>query len=204
MDQEVYAQKFTNMFKNNAWGSEESVSGPGSELGVTSTLREGLAEFMQSHEIRSMFDAPCGDFNWMRALSAEVEVDYLGGDIVADLIEANQNSYGDARTRFVVHDLIEDPLPAVDFLLVRDCFIHFSNAHVRRVLDHFVQSDIHFIGLTTMVDHPENSDINTGQWRLINLELAPFDLPPPQLYIDDDKNALRDKKIGIWNRQQLI
>ena len=182
----------------------ESVSGPGSELGATQLLRDGLADFILANDITSVFDAPCGDFNWMRSLTEEVEIAYLGGDIVPDLIVSNQDTYGDDRTRFVVHDLIEDPLPAVDFLLVRDCFIHFSNAHVSRVIDHFVQSETRFIGLTTMVDHAENTDITTGQWRLINLEISPFNLPKPRLFIDDDKNDLRDKKIGVWERQQLI
>ena len=204
MEQQDYVDKFSAIFKNNAWGSEESVSGPGSEIAATALLRTGLVDFIRGNEISSIFDAPCGDFNWMQALTREVDIDYLGGDIVADLIETNTKDYGDDLTRFVVHDLIEDRLPTVDFLLVRDCFIHFSNAHVWRVIEQFLKSETRFIGLTTMVDHPENTDIKTGQWRLINLEIAPFDLPQPRLFIDDDKNDLRDKKIGIWDRQQLL
>ncbi len=203
MDQEVYVNRFTNMFTNNAWGSEESVSGPGSELAATATLRLGLANFLRDFEITSIFDAPCGDFNWMAALTSEIEVDYLGGDIVSPLIEANNAQFGNSSTRFVIHDLIEDPMPDADFVLIRDCFIHLSNRHVFDVLRKFLQSSITFIGLTTMVDLEQNTDIETGKWRLINLNAEPFSLPEPRLFIDDDKNEVRDKKIGIWHRQQL-
>ena len=73
-----------------------------------------------------------------------------------------------------------------------------------RVLDHVGRSDIRFVGLTTMVDHKQNTDIATGTWRLINLQLPPFNLPPPLLYLDDDKNEVRDKRVAIWERGQLV
>ena len=57
---------FDTIARQNTWGSTESISGPGSTLGATATLRKGLAEAFRVLEVRSLVDAPCGDLNWMR------------------------------------------------------------------------------------------------------------------------------------------
>ena len=67
----------------NHWGNRESVSGDGSTLAYTHNLRHELAKFLRSFRVVSMFDAPCGDFNWMQAVDFPTGFAYLGGDIAA-------------------------------------------------------------------------------------------------------------------------
>src|SRR5215204_2321496 len=58
-------QVFNQIYHRNHWGSLESVSGPGSELATTAEVRQGLSTLLTDLSIKSMLDAPCGDFNWI-------------------------------------------------------------------------------------------------------------------------------------------
>ena len=57
---------FTTIYRQNVWGSRESVSGNGSTLASTEVFRAEFAALLTTLGIRSILDAPCGDFNWMR------------------------------------------------------------------------------------------------------------------------------------------
>src|SRR3990167_7338614 len=71
------------------WGSTESASGRGSELGATEALRTWLPELFQKLGVTSVLDAPCGDWNWMQHVDL-AGIDYTGADIVASVIEHHQ------------------------------------------------------------------------------------------------------------------
>ena len=52
-----------------------------------------------------MFDAPCGDFHWMRYVLDESDLDYIGGDIVEKIIENNKAYYEKNHVKFVKFDI---------------------------------------------------------------------------------------------------
>ena len=102
---------FTDIFKTNAWGSAESVSGPGSTVARGMDFQEELLSVLEAWNVRSLVDAPCGDFNWMRHLLAHRDLDYTGVDIVAPLIAANSSAYTTSSRRFICADMTRDDLP---------------------------------------------------------------------------------------------
>ena len=85
----IFYQKYTQ----NSWKSKESVSGTGSELEITKVIREGLKTLLSKYNIKSMLDAPCGDFNWMKVLLPKIKVKYTGAEIVQDLIDSHNKNY---------------------------------------------------------------------------------------------------------------
>ena len=195
------AEIFAETFRNRYWRSKESVSGQGSELGHTAALRAAFPALLHRYGIRSLLDLPCGDFNWMQAVDL-AEVRYIGGDIVADLVQQNHQKYGNANRTFLQIDLLCDPLPAADCILLRDCLVHFSLTHIAQALDNLKKSDIKYI-LTTTFPHVENNeDIQTGYWRPINLEKAPFFFPKPLFLLQEAgaeaKGSFSDKSLGMW------
>ena len=104
----------------------ESASGRGSDLDNTETIRAALPALIREWGIRTMIDAPCGDFHWMSRLDLGLER-YIGVDIVAELIELNRQKYRiEAVREFRVMDLVRDRLPAADLILCRDCLVHLS------------------------------------------------------------------------------
>ncbi len=64
---------FRRIYTRNAWGSKGSVSGSGSESEFTASLRVTLPDLLRELGVRSVLDAPCGDFNWMQGVDLRSE-----------------------------------------------------------------------------------------------------------------------------------
>ena len=74
-----HIQIFSEYFKENAWGSDESVSGAGSTVQATKWLVRELSDLLRRYSVKSVLDLPCGDFNWMRYVDLS-GIDYVGAD----------------------------------------------------------------------------------------------------------------------------
>jgi len=194
---------FTTCYRGKSWGDHESASGPGSTLEYTANLRRELPLLIRQRSVMRLLDAPCGDFHWMKTIRGELDCEYIGGDIVAELVSANQAQYADTRTRFVQVDISKDPLPAADLWLCRDVLFHLSEREVFMAIHNFLRSGIPAM-LTS--SHPEcryNSDIPTGAFRPLNLCLAPYEFPPPQIRIDDWIEGWPVRHMCLWQRSEV-
>ena len=197
---------FAPFYAENRWGDSESRSGPGSSLTRTAKLRNELPALLQEIGARSMLDAPCGDFNWMKDTTLGLEL-YIGADIIPDLIAENRSLYGNERTQFVLLDLTRDWLPRADVILCRDCFIHFSYRHVASAIKNFKRSGSTYLLTNTYPDWRQNENIRTGDFRHINLLLPPFNFPPPIKQIDEkfpeEQAEFFGKTLGLWRLADL-
>jgi len=194
---------FTKIRRGNKWGDRDSLSGPGSNLVQTEVVRRILPLLLQEIHCKSFLDVPCGDFFWMKLV--EMDVEYIGGDIVDELVRDNQDQYGDHNHRFVMLDLLQDQLPAVDLVHCRDCLVHFSYQHIFLALRNIKSSGSTYLLTTTFVGRTRNEDIPTGAWRPINLQLPPFNFPPPIKLIDEKcpLDNYRDKNMGLWKIRDI-
>lgn len=202
-------ERFTWVYENRIWnsfGSNESVSGVGSTLECTANLRTELPKLLEEYSIKTLLDAPCGDFNWMRHVLPETDVVYIGGDIVAPLVQRLQQSFSSARISFRHLDLLTDDLPPADLLLCRDCLFHLSYSDTRRFFANFLRSNIPYL-LTTTHDNTDgfvNKDIPTGDFRRIDLTSAPYLLPRESLRtIVDFVPPEPSRSLQLWHRDQL-
>ncbi len=109
-------QIFRHAFQHNIWGDPESVSGPGSGLARTALFRERIPPLLAEIGAKSLLDAGCGDFNWMKELKPPGE-QYIGIDIVSELITHNIQKFGRAGRRFIHGDILCYDLPKVDVIL---------------------------------------------------------------------------------------
>ena len=197
---------FTNIWRKNGWGGQESLSGKGSDLNQTRHLISVLPQVISRHGISSMVDLPCGDFNWMQYVDLS-GIDYTGGDIVAGLIEHNKQIHSRTGVQFRHLDLISSRLPTADLYFVRDVFVHLSLEHINAALENIRSSGSHWLLTTTFPKENVNSDILTGQWRRLNLCLPPFSFPEPtELILEkglpaDHEQA--DKSLGLWRISDL-
>ena len=198
---------FSSIYQRNEWESEESVSGPGSTMQQTAVVRAQLPGLLEELQAKSLLDAPCGDFNWMKELALPLE-NYIGADIVPELTERNQKLFGDKTRSFVQLDLTRDALPAADVVLCRDCLVHLSHKMVFAALKNLQQSGSKYLLTTTYPDEKENINIVTGGWRPLNLEAAPFSLPPAHRVIDeqcfDPGGTNSGKSLGLWKLDELF
>jgi hypothetical protein len=194
-------ETFTRIWRENHWKGAESVSGPGSGVKRTRHLRPALAELLSELGVRSLLDVPCGDFLWMSELDL-THIDYVGGDVVPELIEETRRRHAGPGRRFEVLDLTTSPLPPADLLLCRDCLVHLSFDDALRALDNIARSDIRWLAATSFTDRDENLEVQTGRWRPLNLRLAPFSLPMPERAIAEAPAAPGakhgDKSLLVW------
>jgi hypothetical protein len=192
--------RFTLLHRLGVYHHPDSFSGPAATLDETAALREALPEIVAQWSITTMLDVPCGDFAWMRHL--DLDVDYIGADIVSELVVENQKRYASKRRRFIVLDATRDALPAVDLIVCRDLLIHLSIADCFSLLKNFVSSRSRVLLTSHFENRSSNSEIVSGDFRPINLCRAPFNLPPP-LRIINERSSLgdgefTDRSMALW------
>jgi 2-polyprenyl-3-methyl-5-hydroxy-6-metoxy-1,4-benzoquinol methylase len=180
----------------------ESLSGLGSSIVNTKELRDALPGIFTRHKIHSIVDIPCGDWNWMRLVDLSGK-DYLGLDIVPDLIEANKAKYQKEGVRFEVRDAVKDALPKADLVICRDFLFHLPNAMAIQVLQNIKESGSRYLLTTSFPRLENNKDLVVGGsvgWRAINVCLPPFNLPPPiESVQENDSNACRSRIVGLFD-----
>lgn len=197
---------FTDIYRNNRWGNKESVSGPGSTLEQTAVLIEQLPQLLKRLEVKSMLDIPCGDFNWMSKV-AMPGVQYTGADIVEELVQRNQQNHASPTRQFLHLNLVSTPLPQVDLVFCRDCLVHLSFKDIASAIDNIKRSGATYLMATTFPGMSSNPDIVTGDFRPVNLQIAPFQFPEPLCTLTEQctegAGAHRDKAMGIWRVADL-
>lgn len=197
-------ERFTLIYQNKMWGEGESVSGSGSSLDYTENLRAQLPQLVLQYDITTIFDAPCGDLNWMKNLLPVLGVKYIGADIVKELIDTNQKRFANENTHFLHIDIIKGEYPKADLMICRDCLFHFSYQDTIHVLENFVEAEISYLLTTTHITSLPNSDIKTGDYRTINLFDFPYQFDgAPLARIDDWVKPSIERQLCLWSRSQV-
>ena len=190
-------EQFTRIYQTDHWRGPESRSGIGSGLDQTAAIRHALPTLIQELGIQTVLDAGCGDYHWMR--ETVLGADYLGVDIVEDLLAANL-SHERAGVSFRCADIACDPLPCADLILCRDVLVHLTYDQIREVVRNFITSGSRYLLTTTFTQHC-NQDLTT-LWRPLNLELPPFKFPRPlQLIAEGCSGEFDDNHLGLWRLQ---
>ncbi len=205
LQKQTVESRFTTIFANNSWGDQASLSGTGSNLAETETIRQAITEVLKNYNVKTFLDIPCGDFYWMKELDLSA-VNYIGADIVKPLIAQNKERYSQNNRVFCHLNLLTDVLPKVDLVFCRDCLVHLSSADIRLALKNLVRSGSTYLLTTTFPDHSVNIDIITGRWRPLNLEIAPFNFPKPIIVINEqcrEGEEFKDKSLALWELKSL-
>ena len=201
--------RFSTIYEKKLWKSNESESGEGSEFSYTEKLRHELPTLISDYNINVIVDAPCGDFNWMRFVLPKVDsVDYFGFDIVESVISSNKENYSTDKIHFEVADICKDHLPSCDLLIVRDCLFHLSYNDVERFLKNIKNVNYKYLLTSThIVDADvQNHDIETGDFRLIDLYKPPFNFDTKHVLqsIDDYPEGYATKKQVVLIKKEDV
>jgi hypothetical protein len=195
---------FTQIYKHNSWGSQESRSGSGSTIHQTAAIRAHLPRIIKEWNIHTILDAPCGDFNWMKELNLSGIDCYIGLDIVSQLIAKNAELYSSPNRFFFTIDIVNHPLPCVDLLICRDCIQHLTDHDVFKLLANIKRSNARYLLISNYPKSTENNDIDqiysTARITYRNLLLAPFNFPKPLVAIDE---GFDNKVLTLWRIKDL-
>ncbi len=198
--------RFTAIYRQSLWGSSETVSGPGSEKCYAANLVPALINLFERHDITSIVDAPCGDMNWMVDVLARRKLRYHGFDLVPELV-ASLKHLETEHLSIGVSDIRSMTFPGADLWLCRDCWFHLSYADIRASLNAFLASTIPYALLTSHINDRTfaNTDVRSGDFRLLDLFSPPFSLSDETVdAIDDWIAPWPPRRLYLWRREQLM
>ena len=199
--------RWTWAWTSNSWRKDESVSGDGSSLEYTENLRRELPHLFKKFSIKTIFDAPCGDLNWMGEMLPLSSIEYKGGDIVKPLVDELDQKFGCPNVSFIHFDLIKMVPPKCDLMICRDCIIHFSYSDTRAMLENFLLSGSKYL-LTTTHTNTEgqftNTNILNGAFHMVDLFSEPYNFPRKPLFIIQDWIPPHpERQMCLWDREQI-
>ena len=143
----------------------------------------------------------------MKHVLENYTIDYIGGDIVKPLVETLNVKYGNAKTHFVYFDITRDAFPEVDLWICRDCLFHLSFNDIHQALKNFVDSNIPYLFASTHITPKgfTNFDIETGDFRLIDLFSAPYCFPKDVHFrVADWISPHPEREMCLWSKEQVI
>lgn len=193
---------FTDTYNLNSWGDSQSKSGTGSSLEYTESIRKFLVNFIKEKKIKKIFDCSCGDWNWMKEIKDNF-VDYLGNDIVDNLIQVNNEKYSSDAIKFVCGDIFETLSKFeddhFDLIICRHTLEHLPTDYVKKCLELISKkTNYAFITSSTLEDNTELNNFNGVSARGINLNLPPYkNLVPKRMTSSWDTIGINDSVVDV-------
>jgi SAM-dependent methyltransferase len=208
--------------KEKNLGNRESASGPGSYVDNTQEVRCMIRDLVVNHNIRSILDLGCGDWNWMKLIITELQDDYTlmyeGWDASDKLIKQLNLNHENSKTKFYKKDIITDEYPSdIDLIICRDVLFHMRSDLVKLVLKKIKTSNAKLFLSSTYntiknsVDHDlkENNNIEGWFFHPINLDIEPYNLIGSKIlaeieYKNSHKNIPRQCVVYKIREEKMI
>ncbi len=151
----------------NLWGdnSTDYYSGIGShQTEIVNPYIDAIVSFLSSFKTPLVVcDLGCGDFNVGKELVKHTK-NYVGIDIVEDLIIHNKENFNEENLEFHCLDIAVDDLPSGDCAIIRQVLQHLSNSEIQNILNKLTA--FKYVIITEHIpegDFDANKDIISGQ-----------------------------------------
>ncbi|MGE3914219.1 MAG: class I SAM-dependent methyltransferase [Hyphomicrobiaceae bacterium] len=175
-----HADIFDQIYRSKYWTHG---SGPGSIAAFNKPLIAYLDRFLAANRVKRLVDFGCGDFQYMRHVNLAA-TEYIGLDVVPRILEENRKNFGREGITFeeTPDDLTE--LPGGDLLLLKDVLIHLPNSYIAPLLQHARRTYRFVLAINNESDDASayNRDIAVGEFRPVDISLAPFSLPSATIF----------------------
>ena len=207
----IKKQVFTSIYKSNHWVQKDnalaknsiSVSGHGSNINTNQffNLKKIFTKIIDDKKINSVLDIPCGDFLWFHEIIKHKKINYVGVDIVEELIQANNAKYQNNNFDFINNDIVNfNTNKKFDLILIRDLFIHIQNSDIIKIIQNIQKMNFNYVALNSY-NNKVNLDVVVGKHRKVNLLVEPFNLEKPLEYFKDHED---DKFIFLYEKKNFI
>lgn len=171
----------------------------------TAILVKELSTLLDSRKITSMADILCGEYSWMQHVKRSDKVRYIGLDNNQNIINKNKQQW--PKLEFRSANIFTDKLPNVDLIVCRDFLVFLTYEECKRAVNSFRLSGSKYLLITSFPGRRENSEVQAGGWRPLNLQVAPFSFPAPLQIIfeqcTEGNGAYVDKCLCLWSLQQI-
>lgn len=151
--------------------------GNGSTIEVTIGVREFIEKCISKYNIKSISDAACGDYLWMKLVNKQ-GASYHGYDINEVMIEEIKQKYKEVD--FSYFDVVHETLPKTDLIICRDCLFHLTTEDGVNTIKNFKESGSKYLMSTTFDYVDKNFDLQNAHERYgvrrINIKISPYNL----------------------------
>jgi hypothetical protein len=133
-------EAFDEVYRKKMWKQGDSLSGLGSEGELAGQYLSFLESYIDTHNIKSIGDAGCGDFAIGSRICGRVE-SYIGLDVSGFIIERNKRAFGNLKNvSFAQCDLTDTIFPETDLVCIRQVLQHLTNAQIALILANLQKS----------------------------------------------------------------
>ena len=162
---------FEQVYRESRWGGG---SGSGSTEKATRPYRQFLQAFLRDQEIRSVVDLGCGDWQFSQYIDW-TGIDYLGLD-ASEMALASARRFERPGVSFRLADATAEDLPSADLLIAKDVLQHWSRDDIFRLLPRLDRYRHVLVtnGFPPSKLYKTNKRSQTGSWRPVDLQQAPF------------------------------
>src|ERR1700683_1692287 len=129
MEKSSLGPVFQEIYQKRKWGQG---SGPGSSPNNTIEYRAFVERFIEANGIRSVTDLGCGAWQFSHLIDWS-HVDYIGFDVVPEIVAQNRSHFARPNVRFQELTGIDD-LPGGDLLVSKEVLQHLPNKTVAEYL----------------------------------------------------------------------
>lgn len=192
---------FQGAYGRRQWGRDkdgEFFSGAGSRGACADVYVACISRILERRSQESdrpltVVDLGCGDFSvGRRLLERTANIQYVGCDIVPELVQAHRAKVTDSRASFQELDIVASDLPDGDICLVREVLQHLCNADVACVLKKLSKYKEVYIteARPTLLEGLPNPDKPSGpgvrwDWRTGRGRGIELDKPPFKLKVEE-------------------
>ncbi len=181
LDKDNLGKQFDAIYSVNRWGNG---SGAGSLPQVTAGYRDFLQNFIAQHDIKTIADVGCGDWQFSRLMDFSA-VRYTGYDVSSIVIEQNTKLYSKDNIQFVLYNGDFESIAPADLLICKDVLQHLPNTYIQNFLK--ILPKFKYALITNDIDdvHPQNNNADipvAGGFRPIDLRAEPFNCSGELVY----------------------
>lgn len=171
----------------------------------TSVLVQELTKLLEERKITSMADLSYGEYSWMKEVKRSDKLRYVG--LSSDQNIINKNLAQHPKLEFKLLNMTCQVPPNVDLIVCRDSFGFMNYEDCKKVINNFRNSGSKYLLITSFIGRRCNNDTVSGQWRTLNLQVAPFSFPMPLQVIaeqcTESDGKFLDKTMCLWHLQQI-
>lgn len=191
-NQKIFQKIYSDNFKSNT----------NQQMNANKNIIEKLPDLLKKYNIKSILDAPCGDYSWMQNVNRD-DIKYEGIDIISEVIDKNNKNFKNENTSFSLMDITSSKIPKADLIICRNCLEYLSYENIKKIIENFKNSGSKYLLVTNYSWTIDNYNTEEGNFRTLNLCQKPFNLPKPIEKISDTYENNPDKYLYLYNLENI-
>ena len=220
LDSENIQTYFQKIYEERMWCGQSvnediSVSGNGSRISTTNNLRKELKQLILKYNIKTIVDCGCGDFKYLSEMKEflhdNIEA-YIGIDVVEELININNEKYGNSKIKFICQDISETSVRNADLVICKEVLIHLPTQKCINFFNNIKKGAKYILtsSYRKLCEPYKSKNITMNSYSYFKLGACyclrlfeePYNFPGP-LEVITEVDGDNDKKMYMWDANDI-